>query len=63
MKEGSTFIKVSLMFLRKIVFKNFGGGGENRKEPFLGKITLKNFGCGGGSQKRANNFFAAHIFV
>ena len=27
MKEGFTFDKVSLMFLRKVIFKNFGGGG------------------------------------
>ena len=27
MKEGFTFNKVSLMFLRKVIFKNFGGGG------------------------------------
>ena len=34
MKEGFTFNKVSLMFLRKVIFKNFGcGGGGNRKEP------------------------------
>ena len=33
MKEGSPFNKVSLMFLRKNIFKNFDGGGENRKEP------------------------------
>ena len=34
MKEGFTFNKVSLKFLREGIFKNFGGGGENRKEPF-----------------------------
>ena len=33
MKEEFTFNKVSLMFLRKVIFKNFGGGGGNRKEP------------------------------
>ena len=34
MKEGFTFNKVSLMFLRKVIFKNFGGGGGgDRKEP------------------------------
>ena len=27
MKEGFTFNKVSLMFLRKAIFKKFGGGG------------------------------------
>ena len=31
MKEGSTFNKVSLMFLRKVIFKNFGGGGGEQK--------------------------------
>ena len=36
MKEGFTF-NVSLMFLRKIIFKNFGGGGGggDRKELFF----------------------------
>ena len=38
MKEGFTFNKVSLMFLRKVIFKNFGGGGENRKEPDILKL-------------------------
>ena len=33
MKEGFTFKWASLKFLRKVIFKNFGGGGENRKEP------------------------------
>ena len=36
MKEGFTFNKVSLMFLKKVIFKNFGGGGGglgDRKEP------------------------------
>ena len=31
MKEGFTFTKVSLMFLRKVIFKNFGGGGKTEK--------------------------------
>ena len=31
MKEGSPFNKVSLMFLRKNIFKNFDGGGETEK--------------------------------
>ena len=52
MKEGFTFNKVSLMFLRKVIFKNFvGGGGGNRKEPkFLSKIFVA-----GGAQKRARS--------
>ena len=33
MKEGFTFNYASLKFLRKVIFKNFGGGGGgNRKE-------------------------------
>ena len=40
MKEGFTFNKVSLMFLRKVIFKNFGGGGENRKEPNYLQLLL-----------------------
>ena len=35
MKEGFTFNQVSLKFLRKVIFKNFGGGGKNRKEPLI----------------------------
>ena len=36
MKEGSPFNKVSLMFLRKNIFKNFGGGGgQTEKGSFL----------------------------
>ena len=31
MKEGCTFNKVILMFLRKVIFKNFGGGGGTEK--------------------------------
>ena len=31
MKEGFTFKKVSLIFLRKVNFKNFGGGGEQKR--------------------------------
>ena len=31
MKEEFTFNKVSLMFLRKVIFKNFGGGGGEHK--------------------------------
>ena len=31
MKEGFTFKKVSLKFLRKVIFKNFGGGGGTEK--------------------------------
>ena len=39
MKEGFTFNKVSLTFLRKIIFKIFGGGGRgNRKEPKIKPI-------------------------
>ena len=41
MKEGSPFNKVSLMFLRKNIFKNFDGGGENRKEPRSQQKRLK----------------------
>ena len=43
MKEGFTFNKVSLMFLRKVIFNNFGGGGGNRKEPkcFVQKYSTK----------------------
>ena len=41
MKEGFTFNKVSLMFLRKVIFKNFGGGGENRKEPFFRDFLIE----------------------
>ena len=36
MKEGFTFNTVSLMFLRKVVFKNFGGGGGTEKSHFVG---------------------------
>ena len=43
MKEGFTFNKVSLMFLRKVNFKNFDGGGENRKEP--GVYSTKDVKC------------------
>ena len=28
------------MFLRKNIFKNFDGGGENRKEPYFGLILM-----------------------
>ena len=37
MKEGFTFNKASLTFLRKFTSKNFGGGGGvvYRKEPFF----------------------------
>ena len=35
MKKGFTFDKVSLIFLRKVIFKNFGGEGGDRKEPWL----------------------------
>ena len=31
MTEGFTCNKVSLMFLRKVIFKNFGGGGGTEK--------------------------------
>ena len=40
MKEGFTFNKVSLMFLRKVIFKNFWWWGENRKEP---KFKIKDW--------------------
>ena len=34
MKEGFTFKWASLKFLRKVIFKTFGGGGGgDRKEP------------------------------
>ena len=39
MKEGFTFNKASLKFLRKVIFKNFGGGGGNRKEPRYDCVT------------------------
>ena len=36
MKKGFTFNKVSLMFLRNVIFKNFGGGGgETEKSQVL----------------------------
>ena len=35
MKEGSPFNKVSLMFLRKNIFKNFDGGGGKQKRAIL----------------------------
>ena len=35
MEEGFTFNKVSLMFLRKVIFKNFGGGGKTEKSPIF----------------------------
>ena len=38
MKEGFTFKKVSPMFLRKVIFKNFGGGGGQKRA-----ITSKNW--------------------
>ena len=31
MKEGFTFNYASLKFLRKVIFKNFGGGGGGQK--------------------------------
>ena len=31
MKEGFTFKWASLKFLRKVIFKNFGGGGKTEK--------------------------------
>ena len=31
MKEGFTFNRVSLKFLRKVIFKNFAGGGGTEK--------------------------------
>ena len=33
MKEGFTFNYSSLNFLKEVIFKNFGGGGGDRKEP------------------------------
>ena len=30
MKEDFTFNEASLKFLRKVIFKNFGGGGQKR---------------------------------
>ena len=31
MKEAITFNQASLKFLRKVIFKNFGGGGKTEK--------------------------------
>ena len=60
MKEGFTFNKVSLMFLRNVIFKNCGGGGggltENRKEPLF-------FFWGGGSYKKQGPFSQVQIYV
>ena len=43
MKEGFTFNKVSLMFLRKVIFKNFGGGGKTEEsQEFEQPISFKN---------------------
>ena len=55
MKEGFTFNKVSLMFLRKAIFKKFGGGGggENRKEPKV--KTIENQRISDLSKKRHGN--------
>ena len=37
MKEGFNFNEVNLMFLRKFIFKNFGGGGGGtEKSPRFG---------------------------
>ena len=53
MKEGFTFNKVSLMFLRKAIFKKFGRGGENRKEPKV--KTIENQRISDLSKKRHGN--------
>ena len=39
MKEGFTFNYASLKFLRKAIFKTFGGGGEHKRD------LLGNFPC------------------
>ena len=44
MKEGFTFNKVSPMFLRKVMFKNFGSGGKNRKEQTTNSRIVKYVG-------------------
>ena len=41
MKEGFTFNKASRKFLRKFTSKNFGGGRENRKEPYFYSFEYK----------------------
>ena len=41
MNEGSTFNKVSLMFLKKDIFKNFGGGGGEQKRASCGLYVRK----------------------
>ena len=41
MKQGFTFNWANLKFLGKVIFKNFGGGGENRKRALLSsEITI-----------------------
>ena len=40
MKEGFTFNKVSLMFLRKVIFKNFGDGGALTEKSLALKLVV-----------------------
>ena len=53
MKEGFTFNKVSLMFLRKVIFKNFGGGGGEQKRA---RMSLPKREITSSVEEKAANF-------